>query len=154
MTVLDPKTKWGWNKRAMDVWLSHYPHVQWINSSSKSPAAEVICHKEGLLVGAGFLVSIESCRSDQFEEYFHNQMGIDFKKLIDGYDMASTLKVPLIFFIYFEDDNSLMNLTIWRPKNGFTTDFWSSPKDSDHKQIEASETIIMIDCSIAPLLRG
>ena len=148
MTVLDPKLTWGWNEKAMNVWLSHYSHVAWINSNKTTSSIDVICHKEGLLVGVGFLISISSCRSDQFQDYFHNDVEMDFKKFIDGFDTASALNTPLILFIYFEDDNCLMNLTLWRSKDGFITGFYA-PINRD-----ANKNIITFDCSSAPLLRG
>jgi hypothetical protein len=122
MDILTPKGQKTRQQedRAIEIWLSHYPDCPYIHTPKDKPATvdAVLCNK-----GSIKAVVETKCRDFSYETFkrkFQGNLLISYEKIIKAADIASSMCVPLVVFLYMVEDDSLLYQKIWEPGVGWT----------------------------------
>lgn len=122
MEILTPKGQETRQQedRAVEIWLSHYPDCPYVHTPKDKPAAidAVICSN-----GEVRAIVETKCRdfsAEIFKRKFQNKLLVTHGKLIKAAEIATSMCVPIVVFLYLVEEDALLYQKIWEPGVGWT----------------------------------
>ena len=122
LDVLTPKgvVSRAWEDRAVELWSSHYPDLQYIHTPKDKPAiVDALLIKNGQVVGVVETKCRPSLTLVDFKVTFDMRWLVTNEKIQTAKRMAQDLCVPLIGLLYMPEQDLLLYQTLWRPNQGW-----------------------------------
>lgn len=110
-------------RRAIAIWHSHFPHLVYNETPKEEPALI-----DGVLTHNGFCRGVveTKCRDMDlatFTNTHDEQWLVTHGKLIEAKNVASSLCVPLLGFLYLVPTDMLLWAKLWDPLHGWVRSF-------------------------------
>jgi hypothetical protein len=126
MDILTPKGQESrrWEDRAVTLWSSHYPDIQYASTDKDAPCAvDAVLIKSGQVVGVVEQKSRPSLSVVEFNVTYKSRWLVTHKKILDGVNLAKALHTKFVGFLYLPEADILLVKTIWSPKTGWLVEF-------------------------------
>jgi hypothetical protein len=107
-------------KRAVELWYSRYPEYKYCETN-KDTSADI----DAILVRDSIIEAVieTKCRYnislDSLKNKFNYEWLVTTKKLEKGKGVASSLRVPLLGFLYLVNDDVLLCIKLWDNEKGW-----------------------------------
>lgn len=108
---------------AVAVWLNHYPDLTYNETPKGRPADidAILTNKRHEIIGVVETKCRVSMSLREFDEEYESMWLVTFDKILRGIDVSNALQVPLVGFLYFPHDITLLVKNIYCPRNGLQT---------------------------------
>jgi hypothetical protein len=108
---------------AIAIWHSSYPSIRYFETPKDRPADvdAILTTASGKLVGVAETKCRVSITIDQFENKYKFLWLVTFDKIVRGMNVAKSLQVPLVGFLYFPVEKTLLFQKIFCPQDGLQT---------------------------------
>lgn len=125
---MDILTKRGQRTReqeeeAVRIWKAHHPTIRYNETPKDSPADidAILTNDRDAIIGVVETKCRVSMSMTEFEDTFDSMWLVTFDKIVRGMNIAKALQVPLVGFLYFPFEKTLLVQKIYCPTTGLQT---------------------------------
>jgi hypothetical protein len=122
-------------QEAIKIWNSKYPSIIYNETPKKKPADidAILINEKKEIVGVVETKCRVSMSLDKFYNFYSGKWLVTFEKIMKAVSVSKSIYVPLVGFLYFPDEKTLLVQKIFDPENGFCVAF-----DVRHTETQAS----------------
>lgn len=110
-------------KEAIDIWLKNHPDIAYNQTPKDAPADidAILTNKRQEIIGIVETKCRVSMSLEDFDGMYKSMWLVTFDKIMRGMNISKALQVPLVGFLYFPRNLTILVQSIYCPRNGLKT---------------------------------